>query len=59
MKTPELKPCPFCGVQLVKYLQGVWKHPYNDCFLIIANNADYVVMGESEAWNRRASDEDA
>ena len=53
----ELKPCPFCGVKLTEYLRGVWKHPFNECFLIIARSTEYVTKGEVDTWNRRANDE--
>jgi hypothetical protein len=54
-----LKPCPFCGADLV--ITGTWAdHPDNDCVLSTADNMDGspLVLSEDEypAWNRRADE---
>ena len=58
----ELKPCPFCGEQLVRDIDGNFEHPNNDCILswldsefgaiFFANNEEDIA-----AWNRRAYDD--
>ena len=51
----ELKPCPFCGANLVKKMH-FWLHPVNNCFLASADS-EYgnvmVTQGEIPMWNRR------
>ena len=67
MKTPDLKPCPFCGGEV---FIGIWEEPWNQkkyhitCFnehCYIRPGTDYhrdkeVVI---EEWNRRVTDENA
>ena len=62
----ELKPCPFCGVKLIKIkvpIRGykpetAYQHPGNSCVLAInTDEFEYIVTeGCIEAWNRRAED---
>lgn len=64
MKTPDLKPCPFCGgaatqvfsVNAETYVYGCYT---NGCMGNAQNNLHrYNTDKEAiEAWNRRASDE--
>ena len=60
MKTPELKPCPFCGAMLEDTLSGYWLHPDGDCFLAVADS-EYgkiaIFPSDIDLWNRRVSDE--
>lgn len=63
MKTPDLKPCPFCGG---KAKQDEF---YDECYLTAWSVfCDYCgaeiksiagIENAIEAWNRRASDENA
>ena len=58
MMEKELKPCPFCGEDLIPRVDH-WVHPSNDCFLAHADFETgniYVYDDEEEAWNRRAED---
>ena len=59
MKTPELKPCPFCGVQLELTKYEGWKHPDGKCFLASADTEYgniWVAPDEIDGWNRRVTD---
>lgn len=58
----KLKPCPFCGAELLAKGVGrdvLYKHPENDCFLAVADTEYGVVWfyydeEYIEKWNRRA-----
>ena len=57
----ELKPCPFCGTELVwdDEFQG-FRHIDNDCYLAGADSAYTQICvwyNEIDAWNRRADNE--
>ena len=61
----ELKPCPFCGGEVLIYGSGkyvYWKHKEKsgiDCILItpeIIHGAKSLAEGYKK-WNRRATDE--
>lgn len=65
MKTPELKPCPFCGGEAyICETLGVWHidcHHTKKCkirpstFLL----GDSTMFKQIKAWNRRVTDETA
>ena len=54
----ELKPCPFCGAELVQDEYGILEHPHNNCILARIDSY-YGAMffknkqDEVEKWNRR------
>ncbi len=65
-KEPKLKPCPFCGAELIRcydkkeYPSG-WYHPQTyDCVLGAVDRDDmplYVAPGQEEMWNTRTPKE--
>lgn len=64
MKTPELKPCPFCGGEGKIIDLGFFNLPssYGVCCLncSCATYQFFDTEGEAaEAWNRRVSNENA
>ena len=55
----ELKPCPFCGEQLlIEEKRSEYIHPNNDCFLAEADS-EYgavwfnIIQEYVDKWNRR------
>lgn len=53
----ELKPCPFCGENLVRPILGLLEHPDNDCILCWGIHEDdtfwfYDTEENRELWNR-------
>ena len=59
----ELKPCPFCGSDLIpigKYFGKLcYEHPDNDCILANVDSflGGVIIHGDDqEKWNRRAED---
>lgn len=63
METNKIKPCPFCGAELIMVHDGGgrfvgWEHPYTyDCILgAMGEDSDpiYISVGQdSELWNTR------
>ena len=66
----ELKPCPFCGVQLVAseeilrnshtgltHKQKVYIHPKTQCVLDYIRFHFYEHPWKVDAWNRRADND--
>lgn len=55
----ELKPCPFCGGELIRNeTDNSWEHPTNECILATIDTTfgtAIVFSGDVEAWNRRAT----
>ena len=56
MKTPDLKPCPFCGghARLFNVGHRTWKVMCAKCFA--QSNACFGERNAIYAWNRRAND---
>ena len=65
----ELKPCPFCGAELIgreeiwrlksermAKKQMVYTHPHKGCVLDYKRFHFYANPWQVEAWNRRAED---
>ena len=65
----ELKPCPFCGSELVgknefwrnkvtgiSRMHTVYAHPANGCILEYKRFHFYAQPNDVEKWNRRAED---
>ena len=51
----ELKPCPFCGCQLIKLSENLYQHPKSDCW----ESSAYVDGDKAiEAWNRREGEKE-
>lgn len=66
----KLKPCPFCGAQLIKKRQDYiavggcrvqydyWEHPLNGCVLEErASEMNSLLENDIERWNRRTNNE--
>lgn len=59
MKTPDLKPCPFCGGEARRTVIENNLYAVMCCICGAITSAFWLRDSADEAWNRRVNDEKA